>query len=190
MTIHVVHQRLRYRKDRTPGEATIAGERVCFLLEDELRERPGVPVEQWKVKTKTAIAALVYEAVLVDSPRFGKDTLTLKWRDPTTGDLKDPPGFKFIRVHGGNSEEDTDGCPLAGAELTTDDKIPGGKSQPALRKLRERLVPAIKAGEVVIWDVRNPPDYTGPPAEEVEPEDSSTPDGVGGASSRSKRQEV
>lgn len=155
--IHVVHQRLRYRKDRTPGEVTISGERICFSLEDELREMPGVPVEQWKVKGKTAIPALHYRIKLVDSPRFGRDTLALE---------AEGCGFEDLRIHGGNDERATEGCPIMGLELDANDRIPGGKSQPGLRALRARLVPALKAGEAVIWDVRNPPGYVGPPSAE------------------------
>ena len=150
--IHVVHQRTKYRKDRTPGEVLISGERICFSLEDELRELPGVPVEQWKVRAKTAIPAGHYVVALEDSPRFGKDTLT----------LLGVPGFAEVRVHGGNTEDDTEGCPVMGAELGADDKIPGGKSKPGLAAIRARLVPALKAGEEVVWDVRNPPGYVGP----------------------------
>ena len=153
--IHIVHQRTKYCKDRTPGEVSISGERICFSLEDELRELPAVPVEQWKVKTRTAIPAGHYRVTLEDSARFGKDTLT----------LLAVPGFSAIRVHGGNTEADTEGCPMMGAELGEDDKIPGGKSKPGLDALRRRLVPALKAGEECVWDVRNPPGYAGPSLE-------------------------
>ena len=152
--IHVVHQRTKYRKDRTPGEVLISGAHVCWSLEDELRELPGVPVADWKIKGKTAIPAGQYELRLEDSPRFGKDTLT----------LLAVPGFEAIRIHGGNDEGDTEGCPVMGAELDAQDKIPGGKSQPGLKALKARLLPALKAGEKVVWDVRNPPGYEGPPA--------------------------
>src|SRR3990167_11201925 len=113
--IHVVHQRTKYRKDRTPGEILISGQRICFSLEDELCEVPGVPVEQWKVKERSAMPALHYSLKLVDSPRFGKDTLA----------LIPPPGvdcgFSELRIHGGNDEHDTEGCPLMGVELDRED---------------------------------------------------------------------
>lgn len=150
--IHIVHQRTKYRKDRTPGEISIAGQHVCFTVEDELRELPGVPVSQWKQKHKTAISAGHYRMALVDSPKFGKDTLTLLGVE----------GFDFIRVHSGNDEKATDGCPLVGTELDEEDKIPFGKTRPALAALKALLVPALKAGEEVIWDVRNPSGYVGP----------------------------
>lgn len=152
--IHVIHQRTKYRSQRTPGTVWIAGQRICFSLEDELRELPGVPVEQWKVQGETAIPAGHYRVALVDSPHFGKDTLA----------LLEVPGFQDIRVHGGNTEADTHGCPLMGAQLDAEDLIPGGQSKPGLLALRAILVPALKEGEDVIWDVRNPDGYIGPVA--------------------------
>lgn len=150
--IHVVQQRLKYRKDRTPGEVRISGELICVSLEDELRELPGVPVEQWKIKERTAIPAGCYTVALVDSPKFGKDTLT----------LLNVPGFEDIRVHGGNDEEDTKGCPIMGTKHDSNDCIPGGCSKPGLKAIRDRIVPALKAGETVIWEIRNPEGYMGP----------------------------
>src|SRR3990167_6085441 len=176
--IHVVHQRTKYRKDRTPGEVSISGERVCFSLEDELRELPGVPVEQWKVKGKNAIPAGHYRVALEDSPRFGKETLT----------LLAVPGFEAIRIHGGNTEDDTEGCPVMGAELDAQDKIPGGKSQPGLKALKARLVPALKAGEQVVWDLRNPPGYQGPPIEAQE--DTLPPQRLKGAKTQADQEDA
>ena len=150
--IHVVQQRMKYRKDRTPGEVFISGQRICFSLEDELRELPGVPVQQWKARGKTAIPAGAYLVGLVDSRRFGKETLG----------LKDVPGFDKVCVHGGNDEKDTEGCPLMGAELDVEDRIPVGKSKPGLAAIRARLLAALKAGEDVVWEIRNPPGYNGP----------------------------
>ncbi len=152
--IHVIHQRTKYRPLRTPGAVWIAGQRICFSLEDELRELPGVPVAQWKVQDETAIPAGHYRVALVDSPHFGRDTLA----------LLDVPGFTDCRVHAGNKEADTRGCPLMGAQLDAEDLIPGGQSKPGLNALRAILVPALKAGEDVIWDVRNPDGYIGPVA--------------------------
>ena len=152
--IHIIQQRTKYRKDRTPGEVLISGERVCFSLEDELRELPGVPVQQWKQKERTSIPAGAYLVELVDSTRFGKETLG----------LKNVPGFSRIRIHGGNDEQDTEGCPLMGAELDAEDRIPEGKSKAGLAAIRARLLAALRAGDEVVWEIRNPPGYAGPEA--------------------------
>jgi len=42
----------------------------CLTLEDEIRERPGVPVSEWKVPGQTAIPARRYSIRLTMSRRF------------------------------------------------------------------------------------------------------------------------
>lgn len=138
----------------TPGTMFADGQMVCRMLEDPVRELPGTSVSTWKIPKKTAIPAThgtPYEVVLIDSPTFGPDTLA----------VKDVPGYDLIRIHSGQDEEHTDGCPLtAGAlEREADDgsyRIVGGTSRPALVKLKALVVPAIKSGDRVWLHVENP----------------------------------
>lgn len=65
---------------------------LCDVLEDEVREIPGKPVSEWKIKGHTAIPAGTYEIEARQSGHFGPDTLT----------LLDVPGFQYIRIHAGN----------------------------------------------------------------------------------------
>src|SRR5262245_21836096 len=74
----------------------------CLTLEDEIRERSGVPVSAWKVPGQTAIPAGRYSMRLTMSARFGR-VLPL---------LLNVPGFSGIRIHTGNVIDDTDGCIL------------------------------------------------------------------------------
>lgn len=104
---------------------------VCFTLEDTVRDV--------KIHGKTAIPAGRYKVVLQNSPKFGPDTIS----------LLDVPGFEYIRIHGGNTVDDTEGCPLTGLELT-ETGIKGGTSQPALRMLRA-LVKAAIAEKQEVW---------------------------------------
>jgi hypothetical protein len=117
---------------------------ICDVLEDEIREVEGVPVESWKVKEKTAIPAGNYPITLVHSNRFGADTLT----------LNNVPGFLYIRIHGGNTQHHTEGCLLPG---TRNSKNTIAGSQTALRELRELVVPEIQAGNAVTIEIFNPP---------------------------------
>jgi hypothetical protein len=118
--------------------------RLCYTLEDEVREIPDVPVADWKIKTATAIPAGRYRVTLEYSQRFGPDTLT----------INDVPGFTSIRMHGGNTEADTDGCPLLGMEIDPHG-IVGGTSQPAVKLIKFVVREAIKRGEEVWIDVCN-----------------------------------
>lgn len=104
---------------------------ICVTLEDAVRDV--------KIHGKTAIPAGRYKVVLQNSPKFGPDTIS----------LLDVPGFEYIRIHGGNSVDDTDGCPLVGLELTQSG-IKGGTSQPALRILKA-LVKAAIAEKQDVW---------------------------------------
>lgn len=129
----------------TIGKLFIDGVYACCTLEDEIREVPGQPVESWKVHGKTAIPAGEYRVTLEDSGRFGPDTLT----------INDVPGFKYIRMHAGNTSADTEGCPLLGMQATETTLI-GGTSRPAVALVKGEVMRAIERGERVSIEVRNP----------------------------------
>lgn len=137
-------------KETTFGDLYVPGftERFCYTLEDAIREIKGQPVHMWKVYGKTAIGAGRYLMGLVNSPKFGPDTLT----------LLNVPGFDVIRVHSGNSSEETQGCPLVGMKMIPDPNGDGGnitESKIALDKLKGVLIPMIRS-EQVFWNVVNP----------------------------------
>lgn len=94
----------------TISELSIEGKFHCYILEDAVREVPGMPVAQWKIPGKTAIPAGTYEVVITQSARFKRD-LPL---------LLDVPGFAGIRIHPGNTAEDTEGCLLPGTHKALD----------------------------------------------------------------------
>ncbi len=121
------------------------GHRLVYVLEDAVREVPGQPVGNWKIHGKTAIPAGEYQVTLENSPRFGPNTLT----------VNDVPGFAGVRMHAGNTEADTEGCPLLGMEVTPTG-IMGGTSRPAVALIKQIVQQAINAGEVVLLRVVNP----------------------------------
>jgi hypothetical protein len=137
------------RKATTLGRLSIDGAHQCDTLEDAIREtvQGGVPVEAWKIKGVTAIPAGRYKLELVNSPKFGPDTLS----------LKAVPGFSEIRIHSGNDDADTDGCILVGTAVP--DAEDGGNvinSRVALAALKAKVVPALKAGQNIWIEVVNP----------------------------------
>ncbi len=126
----------------TIGRLYMGGEPFCWTLEDPVRERPGVPVADWKIAGKTAIPAGRYQIVLTLSPRFKRE-LPL---------LVDVPGFTGVRIHAGNRADDTEGCLLPGYDRGPDWV---GRSREAEGALIFRIAGARTRGEPVTIDVRN-----------------------------------
>lgn len=85
-------------------------ELLCYSLEDREREIAGQPVMQWKIPKVTAIPKGRYKVVWTYSNRFKRYTL----------ELLNVPGFTGIRIHAGNTAEDTDGCICAGTAPVAD----------------------------------------------------------------------
>lgn len=145
--MNIVLQRQPSYKGTTFGELLIDGDWFCHTLEDQIRERAGVDVAIWKVKAVTAIPSGIYPVVLEDSPRFGPETLT----------LKDVRGFDKIRIHGGNTAADTEGCVIVGSRCDREaGTIAGAKVDGVLDKLKARVREALGRGEKVFIDVRLP----------------------------------
>ena len=84
--------------DATIGELEIDGEFECYTLED-------LPHPE-KISGITRIPAGTYSVVISWSPRFQR-------RLPL---LMDVPGFDGIRIHPGNTAQDTEGCILVGTQ--------------------------------------------------------------------------
>jgi len=74
---------------------------MLYSVEDCVRDGPKIP-------SATAIPAGKYKVVITFSNRFQKH-LPL---------LLDVPGFSGIRIHSGNTSEDTEGCILVGTGRT------------------------------------------------------------------------
>ncbi len=143
--MNLVLQRTHAIGPRTFGTLHVDGQFMCYTLEDQVREVEGQPVAAWKIKGHTAIPAGRYRVTLQHSPRFGPDTLT----------VHDVPGFVGVRMHAGNTEDDTEGCPLLGMAIDVRG-IVGGTSRSAVALVREAVRQAAGNGDQVWMDVANP----------------------------------
>lgn len=130
-------------KTCTIGELSIDGQFFSHTLEDPIREKPGIPVSQWKVKGDTAIPAGTYPIEITYSQRFQED-LPL---------LMGVPGFSAIRIHAGNTSDDTEGCILVGSWK-------GGErvhnSRIALVSLMDMLEISNLSKQSITIEIRNP----------------------------------
>lgn len=140
--------------DRTPstagttfGQLFIDKTVFCKTLEDEIRELPGIPVEQWKVPDYTCIPSGRYRITMENSPRFGPDTIT----------VNDVPGFTAIRVHGGNDKDDTEGCIIVGDQINREQgTISGAQARGVLKRLKERIHAGLQDGGEIWLTINNP----------------------------------
>lgn len=139
---------LRVVREPSVAGATLSvwfvnGHFECFGLEDQIREQEGQPVARWKVPRATAIPAGRYQVTITDSARFRR-------RLPL---LHAVPGFSGIRIHPGNTIEDTEGCLLPG-RLRAAQRV--GESRIAFDRLFGKLEAALAAGEDVVAWLENP----------------------------------
>ena len=142
--------RLTLQRTHAQGPATFGklyadGVYLCFTLEDEIREIPGQSVAAWKIKGATAIPSGQYRVTLENSPKFGPGTLT----------VNEVPGFVGVRMHAGNTTDDTEGCPLLGMAITNTG-IAGGTSRAAVSLVKDAVLNATRKGEPVTIDIINP----------------------------------
>jgi hypothetical protein len=119
----------------TVGRLSIDGKYFCDTLEDTVRA-PGV-----KVRGKTAVPAGRYRVVLTLSLRF-KRILPL---------LVDVPNFEGVRIHPGNTAEDTEGCLLVGFNQVKGKVV---ASRATFQKLFEKLWAADQAGEEIWTEIK------------------------------------
>ena len=101
-------------EDRTKGELYVDGHYLCDTLEDVNRDlnRDGDLNDEGekKVYGETCIPYGTYKVVLSYSPKFKR----------VMPELLDVPHFTGIRIHSGNTTEDTLGCILVGKHMSND----------------------------------------------------------------------
>jgi len=123
----------------TLGRLSIDGQDVCFTMEDQIRD--GQP----KVYGETAIPAGKYDVIVTMSNRF-KRMLPL---------VQNVPGFEGIRIHPGNTKEDTEGCILPGVTHSAD-KSTVFSSRIAFSVVYNAINTALNKGEKVTLEIINP----------------------------------
>lgn len=118
----------------TTGDLYIDGQWYCLTLEDVVRKD--------KIKGITAIPCGVYKVTVNWSSRFNRP-LPL---------LLDVPKFVGVRIHTGNTADDTEGCILIGKELG---KNAIYKSKEAFADLFERIKVALNHNEEITIEIKN-----------------------------------
>lgn len=132
--MNLLLQREPSDEHRTFGQLFIDGQYFCETLEDVVREV--------KIKGISAIPEGRYRITMENSPRFGPNTIT----------VNKVPGFTGVRIHAGNTEGDTEGCPLVG-QIRADASIL--RSRAALDELKPEILQALQSGELVWLEIKN-----------------------------------
>lgn len=113
---------------RTHGRLLVDGDDFCVTLED-------APAHLAR-EGKGCIPAGRYELRLTYSPRAELGGLWTPWGAFMLPLVVGVPGFEGIRIHAGNTANNTEGCILVGLNRTTDAIT---QSRPALIRLRDAL---------------------------------------------------
>ncbi len=105
-SMHLIQVRYKYSQVATLSTLLIEGKFFCYCLEDVVRP-DGAP----KVYGQSAIPAGLYDLQVTFSHRFQK-LMPL---------ILSVPGFTGIRMHGGNTAQDTDGCIIVAQTILNGD---------------------------------------------------------------------
>jgi hypothetical protein len=135
-------QRGKSNDECTIGELFVEGQHQCWTLEDVVRERPGIPVSEWKIPKQTAIPSGTYQVKLTYSPKYQR-VMPL---------IDGVEGFTGIRIHSGNVDKDTEGCILVGRQKQ-EKSI--SESRLAFQALFQKLEQAVRSGEKIHISIKN-----------------------------------
>jgi hypothetical protein len=140
--------RFSSQEDSTNGilfDVTEGREFLCYTLEDEYQEN--------KVKGETRVPAGTYKITLRTvggfhsryKAKYGEFHKGMLW-------VRDVPGFEYILIHTGNTDEHTAGCLLVGdSQQNNVIKSNGfiGSSVNAYKRIYPGIARALEAGEEV-----------------------------------------
>ncbi len=140
--------RISSQEDSTSGvlfDVTNGRKFLCYTLEDEKRDD--------KVSGETRIPSGSYRVTLRTEGGFHQ-RYAHRFQDIHKGMLwvRDVPGFEYILIHCGNTDEHTSGCLLVGESQESNTKKSDGfigRSTQAYFDLYPSVAKAIEAGEEV-----------------------------------------
>lgn len=106
--MNITVKRVAKKEAYTIGKLYIDGKYFCDTLEDRDRglaqSMPLSEIKKIKVKHQTAIPTGTYQVAWNYSPKYRR----------MMPQILNVPGFEGVRIHSGNSQQDTSGCILLG----------------------------------------------------------------------------
>ena len=141
---------LRYSQndESTLGLLYLNGKFICYTLEDQYQEN--------KVYAETRIPVGEYKITLRTVGGF-HERYKVKFKDIHKGTLwiRDIPGFEYVLIHCGNTDNDTAGCILVGDSSLQNVSNRGyiGDSVKAYRRIYPAIAQALTQGEHVTIEI-------------------------------------
>jgi hypothetical protein len=136
-------KREEYFPQTTIGHILLNGREFSYTLEDTVRAY-GI-----KVPGATAIPAGRYKVKVTMSSRFKKLMPMIYNQDNGYELIAEGVSFKGLRLHGGNTHSDTEGCVLIAKNRVNKEVIQGSMSD----ELTEKLIELGGEGEIVIENI-------------------------------------
>ena len=136
--------RIQSDEDATISKLDVDGRFVCFGLEDEFRAD--------KIAGETRIPAGRYDVGVRAEGGFHA-RYSQRFADMHRGMLhvRDVPGFEFILIHVGNTDENTAGCLLVGTgAMARAGDMSIQSSVEAYKRLYSKVIEAAKEGDLEI----------------------------------------
>lgn len=145
MRIILINNRKYRKEDYTIGDLSSNGKVLCNVLEDKDRGLDSnmslSEIQSIKVKGKTAIPTGTYRILITYSSKFKRNM-------PLVCNV---PGYDGIRIHPGNTAEDTEGCLLVGENKVVGKVI---NSRVTFNTIYKLLEDSIKAGNEVYITIK------------------------------------
>lgn len=147
----ILLKRVQGYKEYTLGLLKVDGELVSFTLEDQEQEE--------KVYGETRIPAGVYPVKLRKAGRINSSyNRRFPWHNGVLH-ITDIPGFKYVYLHIGNTDDHTLGCPLV-ADSHVLNKAFVGQSTVNYERFYKMVQPALVKGEKVFIVVQDEGELT------------------------------
>lgn len=140
----IIAERWGFGLDSTAGSLYVPGQQSCWTLEDQYQKdkvagETCIPEGEYRITLRTVGGFHGRYGELF--PDIHKGML---W-------LRDVPGFSYILIHAGNTDEDTAGCLLVGEQvhMPRPGEFSVGRSRDAYRRIYPVVAEAIESGDEV-----------------------------------------
>jgi hypothetical protein len=140
-----------FTENSSSGKLLCNGEFLCYTLEDAARAY-GI-----KIDGKTCLPAGQYSVTITPSVRFKRPMILIYTNQQNMCCEVGGISFSGIRIHGGNTAENTEGCILVARIKDSPDRIHDSEESLVFGRVKK----AIDTGDKVSLNIRNVTDRRG-----------------------------